>query len=64
MSTIVSRLISRKSSLVVDDFCNQWQSLWPQVPQLASTKGERRSQSRMHLSKVMIIVIASNRVSW
>ncbi|MBN3890861.1 MAG: IS982 family transposase [Nostoc sp. JL31] len=42
----------------VDDFCNQWENLWRQVPQLPSTKGERRSSSRMHLSEVMTIVIA------
>ncbi|MEH1865577.1 MAG: IS982 family transposase [Nostoc sp.] len=35
-----------------------WENLWQQVPQLASISGERRSQSRMHLSEVMTIVIA------
>ncbi|MCC5617648.1 hypothetical protein LC605_21655 [Nostoc sp. CHAB 5836] len=58
MSTIVSRLDIEQIFCDVDDFCNQWENLWQQVPQLPSTKGERRSYSRMHLSEVMTIVIA------
>ncbi|MFN6526368.1 hypothetical protein [Nostoc sp. ChiSLP03a] len=41
----------------MDDFCQQWENLWQQVPQLPSTTGECRSTSRMHLSEVMTIVI-------
>ncbi len=58
MSTIVSRLDITQIFCDVDDFCQQWENLWRQVPQLPSTKGERRSSSRMHLSEVMTIVIA------
>ncbi|HLP87041.1 MAG TPA: IS982 family transposase [Nostocaceae cyanobacterium] len=42
----------------VDDFCNTWEKMWEQVPQLPRVKGERRSSSRMHLSEVMTIMIA------
>jgi hypothetical protein len=52
MSTIVSRVDITQIFCDVDDFCNQWESLWQQVPQLPSTAGERRSKSRMHLSEV------------
>lgn len=58
MSTIVSRLDITQIFCDIDDFCNQWENLWQQVPQLPSISGERRSQSRMHLSEVMTIVIA------
>ncbi|WP_242056423.1 MULTISPECIES: hypothetical protein [unclassified Nostoc] len=58
MSTIVSRLDITQIFWDVDDFCNQWENLWQQIPQLPSTAGERRSQSRMCLSEVMTIVIA------
>jgi Transposase DDE domain len=58
MSTIVSRLDITQIFCDIDDFCNQWESLWQQVPQLPSTTGERRSKSRMHLSEVMTIAIA------
>lgn len=58
MSTIVSRLDITEIFCDVDDFCQQWENLWQQVPQLPSTTGERRSTSRMHLSEVMTIVIA------
>ncbi|WP_292801164.1 hypothetical protein [Nostoc sp. NMS7] len=58
MSTIVSRLDITQIFCEVDDFCNQWEDLWQQVPQLPSTKGERRSKSRMCFSEVMTIVIA------
>ncbi|WP_217481689.1 hypothetical protein [Nostoc sp. TCL240-02] len=33
MSTIVSRLDITQIFCDVDDFCNQWESLWQQVPQ-------------------------------
>ncbi len=58
MSTIVSRLDITQIFWDVDDFCNHWENLWQQIPQLPSTKGERRSRSKMHLSEVMTIVIA------
>ncbi len=58
MYTIVSRLDITQIFCDVDDFCQQWENLWQQVPQLPSTTGERRSTSRMHLSEVMTIVIA------
>ncbi|MEA5503066.1 hypothetical protein VB735_08100 [Halotia wernerae UHCC 0503] len=48
MSTIVSRLDIEQIFCDVDDFCNQWENLWQQVPQLPSTKGERRSTYSMH----------------
>ncbi|MGV0102187.1 hypothetical protein NSTCB13_00700 [Nostoc sp. DSM 114160] len=61
MSTIVSRLDITQIFWDVDDFCNQWQSLWQQVPQLPSTL-MRTSQS------VQDAFIGSddnsNRVSW
>ncbi|MBN3874906.1 MAG: hypothetical protein HWQ42_00115 [Nostoc sp. JL23] len=37
MSTIVSRLDIVQIFCDVDDFCNQWENLWQQVPQLPST---------------------------
>ncbi len=58
MSTIVSRLDITAIFCNVDDFCNHWENLWQQVPQLPSKTGERRSYSRMHLSEVITIVIA------
>ncbi len=58
MSTIVSRLDVTQIFCDVDDFCNQWNNLWQQVPQLPSMTGERHSKSRMCLSEVMTIVIA------
>ncbi|WP_254625774.1 hypothetical protein [Nostoc sp. TCL240-02] len=58
MSTIVSRLDITQIFCDIDDFCNHWESLWQQVPQLPSTTGERCSKSRMHLSEVMTIAIA------
>ncbi|MEH1771543.1 MAG: hypothetical protein V7L24_01200 [Nostoc sp.] len=59
MCTIVSRLDIVQIFCDGDDFCKQWENLWQQVPQLPSTKGERRSTSRMHLSEVMTIAMAS-----
>ena len=58
MCTIVSRLDIVQIFCDGDDFCKQWENLWQQVPQLPSTKGERRSTSRMHLSEVMTIANA------
>ncbi len=42
----------------VDDFCQQFERLWQQQPQLPSMLKEKRSRSRLHLSEVMTIVIA------
>lgn len=42
----------------IDDFCEKFEHLWQEVPQLPSFSGERRSCSRMRLSEVMTIVIA------
>jgi hypothetical protein len=58
MSTIVSRLDVTQIFCDVDDFCSTWEQWWQKVPQLPSMAGERRSQSRMHLSEVMTIAIA------
>ena len=60
MSTIVSRLNITQIFCEVDDFCSSWEKEWQQVPQLPSMTGERRSTSRMHLSEVMTIAIASH----
>ena len=58
MSTIVSRLDITQIFCDIDDFCKRWESFWQEIPQLPSTLGERRCNSRMHLSEVMTIVIA------
>ena len=58
MSTIVSRLEITQVFCEVDDFCQKFERLWQQQPQLPSIKGERRRRSRMHVSEVMTIVIA------
>ncbi len=58
METIVSRLDVTQIFCEVDDFCQQWEHLWQQMPQLPTITGERRSRSRMHLSEVMTIAIA------
>jgi hypothetical protein len=43
MSTILSRLDVTQIVWDVDDFCNQWENLWQQVPQLPSITGEQHS---------------------
>ncbi|MGV2827105.1 hypothetical protein ACLFKQ_03915 [Myxosarcina sp. GI1(2024)] len=42
----------------VDDFCNQWSSLWQRQKQLPSMPCEKRCRSRMLLSEVMTIASA------
>lgn len=44
MLTIVSRLDITQIFCDVDDFCQQWENLWQQVPQLPSTTGETAQQ--------------------
>ncbi|MFH7029742.1 MAG: hypothetical protein ACHBN1_31375 [Heteroscytonema crispum UTEX LB 1556] len=51
MLTIVSRLDITQIFCDVDDFCQQWENLWQQVPQLPSTTGEQRSKSRIDPSE-------------
>lgn len=58
MDTIVSHLDVTRIFCEVDDFCQQFERLWQQQPQLPSMLGEKRSRSRLHLSEVMTIVIA------
>jgi hypothetical protein len=58
METIVSRLEITQVFCEVDDFCQQFERLWQQQPQLPSIQGERLSRSRMHMSEVITIVIA------
>lgn len=58
MDTIVSRLDVTQIFCDSDDFCQQFEQMWQQQPQRTSMLGERRSQSRMQLSEVMMIVIA------
>lgn len=58
MSPIVSRLDVTQIFCQVDDFCQSFERMWQQHPQLPSMPGERRSHSRMSLSEVMTIVIA------
>lgn len=58
MSTIVSRLDITQIFCDIDDFCKGRESFWQEIPQLPSTLGERRCNSRMQLSEVMTIVIA------
>jgi hypothetical protein len=55
---IVSHLDLTEIFCDVDDFCQRFEQLRQQVPQLPSMLGEQRSRSRMHLSEVMTIVIA------
>ena len=43
----------------VDDFYIQWSKLWQQQKQLPSMPNEKLCQSRLSLSEVMTIVIAS-----
>lgn len=58
MDSIVSRLDLTQIFCDVDDFCQQWEQLWKQQPQLPSMLGEKRSRSRMHMSEIITIVIA------
>lgn len=58
MNTIVSRLDITALFCDIDDFCQQFEQLWAQQPQLPSMPSEKRSRSRMHLSEVMTIVVA------
>lgn len=58
MDTIVSRLDITQIFCEVDDFCQRFERMWQQQPQLPSMLGERRSCSRLKLSEVMTIAIA------
>jgi hypothetical protein len=58
MELIVSHLDVTQIFCDVDDFCQRFEQLWQQQPQLPSISGEKRSRSRVHLSEVMTIVIA------
>ncbi len=58
MDSIVSRLDLTQIFCDVDDFCQQFERLWQQQPQLPSMLGEKRSRSQMQLSEIMTIVIA------
>ncbi|MBE9020890.1 IS982 family transposase [Chroococcidiopsidales cyanobacterium LEGE 13417] len=58
MDSIVSRLDLTQIFCDVDDYCQQFEQLWEQQPQLPSMLGEKRSRSRMHLSEIITIVIA------
>lgn len=58
MDSIGSRLDLTQIFCDVDDFCQQFERLWEQQPQLPSMLGEKRSRSRMHLSEIITIVIA------
>lgn len=58
MKSIVSRLDITEIFCEVDDFYQQWERAWQQMPQLPAMLSEKRSRSRLQLSEVMTIVIA------
>jgi IS5 family transposase len=58
MDSIVSHLDITQIFCEVDDFCEQWQHVWSQQPQLPSALREQPCRSRLRLSEVMTIMIA------
>lgn len=58
MNPIVSRLDVTAIFCDVDNFCQQYERVWAQQPQLPAIPGQNSRRSRLSVSEVMTLVIA------